>query len=360
MLPLGVAVIGMGIGGRHVEAFKALPRQFTIAALCDLDAARARQVAEANGVARVTTDVETLFDDPAIAVIDICTPPASHRGLIERALAAGKLVICEKPLVGSLAEIDELMRFEAAHGARILPVFQYRYGQELQKLKHLVELGIARRHYLTTVELAWRRGPDYYATPWRGKWRSELGGVLVTQAIHFLNVLAYILGPVRRVFASTATRVNAIEVEDCAAAVLEFADGSLATLAATLGSAHETTRLRFCFDGLSAESGADPYNPGTAPWRFVAAPELAPRMGACLADFTPAADGFAGLFARFATALETGAPWPLGLSDARRAIELITALYLSAESGRAVPLPLPPGSAKYAGWTPSYARSTGG
>src|SRR5437762_7532546 len=114
-----------------------------------------------------------------------------------------------------------------------------------QKLKFLIERGIAGRAYLTIAETLWRRRPPYYAVPWRGKWRTELGGALVTLAIHAHDLLYYMLGPARSVFVRTATMVNPIETEDTAAASLEMADGSLCTLAVTTGSSHEISRHRF-------------------------------------------------------------------------------------------------------------------
>ena len=111
-----------------------------------------------------------------VDVIDICTPSYLHYEQTLQALAAGKHVICEKPVAGSLKEVDELIAAEARSGKRMMPIFQYRFRSGLQKLKLLVDAGVAGRAYLTTVETAWRRRPEYYAVPWRGKWKTELGG----------------------------------------------------------------------------------------------------------------------------------------------------------------------------------------
>src|SRR5439155_21418471 len=160
-------------------------------------------------------------------------------------LAAGKHAVCEKPLVSSLREVDELVRAEARSGKRIMPIFQYRFGHGLQKLKLLIAEGLAGTAYLATVETAWRRRAAYYAVPWRGKWATELGGALLGHAIHAHDMLCYVLGPVKSVFARTTTRVNPIEVEDTAAIVLEMANGALASLSVTLGSPAEISRHRF-------------------------------------------------------------------------------------------------------------------
>ena len=299
-------------------------------------------------------DIAELCRLDDLDVIDICTPPQAHFAQIQQTLAAGKHAICEKPLVGSLAEVDQLTAAEARSGRRVMPIFQYRFGHGLQKLKTLVDAGLAGRAYLVTVELAWRRRAEYYAVPWRGTWRTELGGTLLSHAIHTLDMLCYVAGPVTNVFARTATRVNPIEVEDCAAVSLELADGALATLAVTLGSVAQITRHRFCFEQLTAESNTQPYRNSSDPWTFTGdTPEASARIEAALAHFEPLPEGFEGQFYRFHAALRDGTPLPVGLVDARAALELVTAMYVSARSGQAVALPLGNEHPAYAGWAPS-------
>jgi predicted dehydrogenase len=348
---LRVAVVGSGIGRSHVEAYRRLPEQFELLALCDLDEARGRELAASYSIPRVVTDLDALCGMADLDVIDLCTPPHLHFAQIRRVLVAGKHAICEKPLVGSLAEVDALIADEAATGRRVMPIFQYRWGHGLQRLKHLVDTGVAGTPYLATVEVAWRRRADYYAVPWRGNLRTELGGTLLSHAIHAIDFLPYILGPARRVYARTSTRVNPIEVEDCAAVTIEMASGALATLGVTLGSPAEITRHRFSFGGLSAESNTRPYTNGGEPWIFTPdTPELAARIEATLAAFVPGPEGFDGQFARFAEAIRDGIPLPVTLADARVALELITAMYFSAGSGTAVELPIGRDHPAYAGW----------
>jgi predicted dehydrogenase len=260
-------------------------------------------------------------------------------------------VICEKPLVGSLAEVDALIAAEAASGHRVMPIFQYRFGHGLQRLKHLVDAGIAGTPYLATVEVAWRRRAEYYAVPWRGNLQTELGGTLLSHAIHAIDFLPYILGPIRRVYARTATRVNRIEVEDCAAVTIELASGALATVGVTLGSAAEVTRHRFSFSGFSAESNTRPYTNSGDPWTFTPdTPEHSEQIEAALARFEPHSEGFEGQFVRFATAIRNGDEPPVTLADARVSLELITAMYLSASSNAAVELPIERSHPAYNGW----------
>jgi predicted dehydrogenase len=350
-----VAVIGCGIGRSHIaEGYARLPGKFAVRALCDLNTERLSTVADEFSVPRRTTSFDDVLAMDDVDIIDICTPPTLHYPQAMAALAAGKEVVCEKPLVGSLMEIDQLVTAEAQAAGRIMPVFQYRFGNGLQKAKRIIELGLAGKPYLATVETAWMRGAKYYSVPWRGRFETELGGALLTHAIHSHDILTFLMGNVASVFARTATRVNPIEVEDCAVASLVLESGALASLAATLGSAKEISRLRLCFEHVTFESSLAPYAPGDDPWQIIAtSPEAEARMAKALEDWSFVASRFEGLMASYHHALDTAGALPVTLADARRSLELISALYHSAETGAAVTLPIGVNHPKYRSWRPS-------
>jgi len=348
---LKVGVVGCGIGRSHVSAYQSLSDLFEVAAICDVDETRAHQLAMERGVPRTFTDIADLCRLDDLDIIDICTPSYLHSSQVRQVLVAGKHVVCEKPVAGSLREVDELIQAEAQSGRRVMPIFQYRFGHGVQKLKFLVETGVAGRAFLSTVETAWRRRAAYYAVPWRGKWETEMGGALVTLAIHAHDVLYYILGPAKSLFAYSATLVNPIETEDCLSASLQMADGSLASLSVTTGSAAQISRMRFCFSGLSAESNTRPYSNTAEPWVFIGdSSHQTKRIEETLARFMPLPQGFAGQFYRFHRALQGRTKLPVTLSDARASLELITAIYHSAQTGQAVTLPIGSDHPKYASW----------
>ena len=165
-----VGVVGAGIGRSHItEGYNALPDKFRVVALCDIDSERLHAVSEQFSIRRVTASFGELLAMSDLDIIDICTPPTLHLEQSLAALAAGKQVICEKPLVGSLADADRLIATEQSATGRLLPVFQYRFGNGLQKAKHIIASGIAGKPYLATVETAWTRRSAYYAVPWRGR-----------------------------------------------------------------------------------------------------------------------------------------------------------------------------------------------
>ncbi len=354
MSKLKVGVVGGGIGEQHILAYKSLPDMYELLAICDLNETKAQELADTYDIPRVHTDLTELCRMDDLDIIDVCTPSYLHYSQIKTVLAAGKHAFGQKPVAGSVKEVDELLQAEAQSGKRVMPMYALRFGHGLQKLKLLVEAGIGGDAFLATMETAWRRKADYYAVPWRGKWQTELGGPVVTLAIHAHDILYYILGPAKRVFAQMATRVNPIETEDCVSASLEMTNGSLASLAVTNGSADQISRYRFCFRGLSAESNAEPYTATGDPWTFTGdSPELTQEIEQTLANFVPLPENFAGQFYRFHQALENDTELPVTLNDARASLELITALYHSAQTGHPVDLPIEKDHPKYAGWQPA-------
>ena len=353
---LRVGVAGGGVGLNHIVAYKELSELYSVEAFCDIDAAKAEQIAREHNIGQTVLDFDELLRLD-LDLVDICTPSAMHFDQARKALLAGRNVLVEKPFASSLAEADLLADLERRSGKRLCPVFQYRFGDGMAQLLHLRRKGLAGKAYAATAETHWRRLPDYYDNPWRGRWTTELGGCLVTHAIHNHDLLTYVLGPVRSVFARTATRVNPIETEDCAAAVLEMADGCFATLSVTLGAEEDMSRLRFCFAGLTAESNRSPYNPSTAPWTFKAAdPERQEAIDAAVKEVAPGPERNAGQLLRLHTALTEGGELPVSIADARPSLELVTAAYHSARTGEVATLPIGRNHPLYEGWLPRAAQ----
>lgn len=348
-----VAILGAGIGAQHLDAFLALPNLFEPVLVCDLNLDRAHSVADPFGVA-VTSDLETVLSREDIDMVDICLPPHLHLAATLAALDAGKSVICEKPLVTSLADCDRLAAKAKSAGRHVFPVFQYRFGQGMAQLLHLVERGLAGRCYAGSLETHWNRGTEYYAVDWRGTWSGEQGGALLGHAIHIHDLISAILGPIARVHAETATLVNEIETEDCAALTLRTETNALITSSVTLGAADNTSRLRLAFEGFTVESDHTPYAPATKPWRFTARePTSQTEIDRALEETPAVPPAFQGLFSEIAKALDGKPSKAVTLEDGRRSVELVTAAYHSARTGMPVTLPLGANHPLYDGWQPS-------
>ena len=350
---LRVGVIGAGIAQRHLAGYNWNKDLFEIPVLCSLDEERGRAAVAEYGVGEYTMDVDTLFARDDIDIIDVSTPPDSHFELSRRAIEAGKHVICEKPLFGSIADVDRMAEIVGKTDRKFMPIFQYRYGTGLQKLKMLIEQGLAGKPYLTTIETHWWRPAAYYEVPWRGKWATELGGGLLGHAIHAHDMLNYVHGACAEVFAYGDTLVNKIEVEDTMALSVRMANGSLAALSMTLGSQKEISRLRICFSDLVAESILEPYTMGRDPWTFISNdPAHQARIDAALATYQVHEDGYTRQFELFHDAIVNGGEPPVTLQDARNSLELVTAAYQSQRTGQPTALPIGPDHPLYKSWLP--------
>ncbi|WP_332303927.1 Gfo/Idh/MocA family protein [Rhizobium sp. GR12] len=350
---IGVAIIGAGIGAQHLSGYLALPERFTVKAICDLDLERARSVTGEGSSIHLTTDLDEVLADDSISLIDICLPPHLHFPVALKAHAAGKDVVCEKPLVRSLEEASALLESVKQTGRQVFPVFQYRFGHALRQLRALIDAGLAGKAYVASSEVHWNRGASYYDIPWRGTWKGECGGAILGHAIHAHDLLCHVLGPVEQVFAMADTRVNKIETEDCAAISFRMKSGALATSSVTLGAADDTSRLRFCFEGFTAESGTLPYRPAEDKWHFTArAPTTQDQIDAVLATVEDGENGFTGFVEAIANAMEGREGKEVTITDGLQSIELVTAIYTSVQEGTVVRLPLTAENERFKGWAP--------
>jgi len=363
-MTLNIAVVGLGIGTEHIAALRQLPDNYTLHTLCDLNEDLGQSLCKENDGSRFTRNIDEVFASPDIDIIDICLPPHLHLGAIVKALESGKHVVCEKPLVTSLSELDQVERTVQQTRRQVFPVFQYRFGPAAEQLLALIDSGIAGRALLASLETHWDRNKDYYEVAWRGTWAGEQGGAILTHAIHSHDWLTWILGEVRSVYASLATRVNAIEVEDCAVLSFEMQSGALASSSITLGAAGDMSRMRFCFSGLTAESGTSPYAPASDAWTFTArSPDQQSDVDRIVRDSllkNPIANGgYLGLFRAIASACDVGESNGVSeipvvtLQNARQSIELATAIYASSRSQSRVELPLAVDHPLYQGWAPT-------
>ena len=348
-----VAIVGAGIGEQHLAAYLNLPSRYSATTLCDLDLDRAREVAQDYPAVRLTSSFEDVIADPEIDIVDICLPPHLHFESCVAALKKGKHVICEKPLVSSLRQVDALVRMAAECDLLLAPVFQYRFGPATAKLNALIQSGLAGKPLVASIETHWDRGEDYYAVPWRGTWKGEQGGAVLGHAIHNHDLLCSVFGPVKRLSAFGATRVNPIEVEDCASISFEMENGALATSSITLGAAQNTSRLRFCFENLTAESGNIPYAPAEGDWTFTARGAVSQeQVDACISRVKNPHSGFTGFFSEIADKLDGLPNRAVTLDDGRRSLELVSAIYHSMRKSQPSTMPLDDSHPLYDGWLP--------
>ena len=241
-------------------------------------------------------------------------------------------------MVSNLKEVDELERISKETGKTIFPVFQYRYGPGFSKLKALIKSGLAGKPLVASLETHWNRGKEYYSKGWRGTWKGEQGGAILSHSIHIHDLVSMIFGPISNVFAKLTTRVNNIEVEDCAALSIEMENGALVTSSITLGAANDTSRLRFCFEGLTVESGASPkkpYNPADDKWKFLPRSlTTQSKINEVLSKVKQTKSWYAGLFDEIANKLDGTPSDEVSILDARKSLEFVAAVYCSSRQNK--------------------------
>lgn len=347
-----VAVLGAGIGAEHLHAYKALPEAFQVVWVIDQNAPRAEALRQGESFA-VSDRIGDALHDPSVDVIDICLPPHLHVATTLAALAAGKHVICEKPLATCLADVAKIIAASQASGKTVYPVFQYRWGRACAQLRHLIATGATGRPDAASVTTHWSRDASYYAVPWRGTWAGEQGGAVLGHAIHNHDLVTSFMGPVAAVSAFTTTRVNDIETEDCAAICFETTGGAVITSSITLGAAGNSSQFRLVFEHLTAVSGLEPYAPGAADWTFTARdPARQQDIDRLVASAPAEKTGFEGFLNAIAVDLNGGQSVAVTLKEGAASIELVTAIYHAARSGARVHLPLPSDHPLYNGWQP--------
>jgi predicted dehydrogenase len=165
-------------------------------------------------------------------------------------MRAGKHVMVEKPMEIRLEAIDEMLRVQREANVKLAVISQHRFDPASLQVHELVEQKAFGRLVLGNVLVPWWRSQAYYNSgSWRGTWALDGGGVLMNQAIHSIDLLQWLMGPVKSIYASTDTLVHRMETEDVAVAVLRFTNGALGTIAATTGAyPGVTTRIEIFGD----------------------------------------------------------------------------------------------------------------
>ncbi|MFW5682836.1 MAG: Gfo/Idh/MocA family protein [Phycisphaeraceae bacterium] len=237
--PLRVGVIGCGvIAATHIEAYQRL-ENVRVDWVCDLKRDRAEQRAEKYGVANVATDYREMLADAELDLVSICTDHASHAELVAACFDAGKHVLCEKALGASIEQLDAMIAAHARHPELVFAgVFQHRHDPINRRLKKLVDDGTFGTLLTASMVLHCYRSNAYYQDDWHGTWDKEGGGVLINQAIHFLDAIQWIMGGVESISAvyENFAHRGAIEVEDTITAAVRYRRGALGTIEATSGS----------------------------------------------------------------------------------------------------------------------------
>ena len=235
---MNVALIGLGMVARtHVRALQAAG--LTLRSVMAREAARVDAFADAVGREsgrrpRAVTDIGAIADDPDIGFVILCTPPDARRAFVERLVEAGKPILMEKPIERTFAAASALVALCEGAGVPLGIVLQHRMRASARELRERLDAGALGRVALVEIRVPWWREQAYYDEPGRGSHARDGGGVLISQAIHTLDLALSLAGPVGAVQAmARTTALHAMEAEDHVSAGLDFTDGAVGTLVAS-------------------------------------------------------------------------------------------------------------------------------
>lgn len=231
---LRLAMIGAGLGsGPHFKSLHDLADEAEVVWVHARDATRLAATPVPRG-ARKTTRLEDILQDASVQAVLVLTPPNTHLALVQQLAQAGKQVLVEKPLEIDLARAQTLVQVCEHHGVRLTVMLQHRLRPAAMRLRALLKAGELGQLVSASASVRWWRPQSYYDEPGRGTLARDGGGVLMTQAIHTLDLLLSYTGlPTRVMGLASTSPVHTMEAEDCACALLHFANGAMASVQAT-------------------------------------------------------------------------------------------------------------------------------
>jgi predicted dehydrogenase len=228
-----VGLIGGGnISATHARAARALPG-VDIAAVYGTSSEKVRRLCRKHG-GKPYEDFPAFLAHQPMDLVIIGSPSGLHAMEGIAAANQGLHVLIEKPIDIRTSRADELIEATDRAGVKLGVIFQDRLKAHIRQLKDWIDRGVLGKPLLVDARVKWYRPPEYYANSrWRGTLALDGGGALINQGIHTIDLLLWLLGDVSRVQAQTATELHAIEAEDTATAILEFAGGALGLFHAT-------------------------------------------------------------------------------------------------------------------------------
>ena len=282
------------------------------------------------------SDLDTLLKKEKPELVCICSPTAFHYEQILACLRAGANVLCEKPIAGSLEQLDGIQAVEKETGRWCSSIFQWRYGSGMGHLRKLSRAGVFGRFLLGVCHTLWLRDMVYYSNKFKGRWATEQGGASVTLGIHALDAFLWVVGDWDEVSADYGTLNHDIEVDDVAVAIMRFPNGARATLVNSSCSPRQETYLRWDFQKATVELRAH-YSYHNKDWLVTPADE---KDGEPTRQWqTLCADDLNNQGAQIRELLgqiQRNERPSTDVTEARRAIEFISCMYKSAETRQVV------------------------
>jgi UDP-N-acetyl-2-amino-2-deoxyglucuronate dehydrogenase len=347
MSTVRVGIVGCGnIAKTHATALAALS-EGELAAACDVDEGRAKAFAAQFGAPNVYTDVDAMVRGGNVDAIIVCTPHPFHAPVVVAAAEAGVHVLCEKPISDKLSEADRMVEAAERAGITFSVVFQRRWWPACQRIRQAIDAGkLGKLTVGESVSKLWRAEEYFAADAWRGKWATEGGGVLMNQAVHALDMFQWFMGPAVEVVGRWA-KLRAgdyIDVEDTAVATVVFANGALGTILAattiTPGFGFRVTVHGENGATVSVWENPEGRQGVNDVWTVPDEEELRAGWEAEDRD-KPGFPFFHQLQLQdFLQAVRDRRPPAVAGAEGIKSLEIISAIYESSRTGKAIPLPM--------------------
>jgi UDP-N-acetyl-2-amino-2-deoxyglucuronate dehydrogenase len=341
---INFAILGCGrIAKRHADLLgTGQIAGARLAAVCDIDPARADAFSTRHGVPAYTS-LEQMLRQPGIDVVSVLTPSGQHAAHAMEIARSGRHVVVEKPMALTLADADGMIAAADAAGVRLFVVKQNRFNVPVVKAREALDAGRLGRLVLGTVRVRWCRDQKYYdQDTWRGTWAQD-GGVIANQASHHVDMLSWFMGPVESVHARGLRALVDIEAEDTAVATLRFRNGSLGIIEATNASRPKDLEgsLSVLGSGGAIEIGGFAVNK-IRHWQFVDPRPLDHDIMERFSVNPPNVYGFGhqAYYEHVVDCLANDRPALVDGREGRASLELVAAIYESMASGQEVRLPL--------------------
>ncbi len=333
------ALIGCGaIASKHAAAIERLDNACIVGAY-DINHAATKKLRDKYYIPTYT-DVDKMIDECNPDVLNILTPSGDHAERVMSLAKYNKHFVVEKPLALRLKDVEEILEECNLRGLRLFVVQQNRFNPSVVKLKEAINKGRFGKLVMGTVRLRWMRDQAYYDQKlWRGTWAYD-GGVIVNQALHHIDMLLWMMGGVESVQAKTARRLVDIEAEDTAAVVMKFKNGALGIIEATTATRPKDLEgsISILGENGSVEIGGF-FMDELKTWNFKYPDEMDTdvwNMHSKVPDMF--AWSHTEFFKDVVSSLDEGRSGLIDGIEGRKSVEMINAIYESAETGREIPL----------------------
>ncbi len=332
------AIIGCGrISYNHIDAIQNAPHA-ELVAVCDIIESRAKDAAQRTGLKKWYTDIETMLDSEKIDVCCILTPSGMH--CEHTCIVANHKVnvLCEKPLDVTKEKMERMIKCCRDNNVKLGAIFQRRTYDGAIRTKEVIEQGELGIVSMADASLKYYRNQEYYDSgEWRATWEFDGGGALMNQGIHGIDMISWIMGGIKSVYACCKTLAWDIEVEDTAVAMVKFKNGAIGVIQGTT-AAYPGLDTVFSFQGTrgSISFGDDDFYYWQLENSEIERPEVVGSMGGKNCQYNTTNFGHTHLVEDMALAvLEDRDPMITG-EEAKKSVEIILAIYESARTGKEV------------------------